>query len=167
MNKYEAWLEKYKHLTGAHNQKLHGRRGGQSVSQAAFSGTLERIAAGAISRLGEKLPKPTDFSYGRYFTEINYNMREIPHAAQGVMVDLSGERSKPMRDKDGNAIIGMVSNRTGRSPTVTYTDANGKKQTTSNMAEFEPIDVWLSDRQQAPVYTRQPDDEIGVPQWKR
>lgn len=38
MNKYEEWIEQYKHLTGAHNQKRHGNRGGVKVSQEAISG---------------------------------------------------------------------------------------------------------------------------------
>lgn len=52
MNKYEEWLEEYKHLTGEHNQKKHGNRGTR-VSQEAISG-LSKDAQTFYSKLDTK-----------------------------------------------------------------------------------------------------------------
>ncbi len=45
MDKFDEWLEEYKHLDGQHNQKKHGFRGSANVGQAAVSTSQPKLSA--------------------------------------------------------------------------------------------------------------------------
>ncbi len=57
MDKFDAWIEEYKHLQGKHNQKKHGNRGaatvGQSAQRQTAGGSGTQIPMGKVSHAAE------------------------------------------------------------------------------------------------------------------
>ncbi len=54
MNDLEEWLEEYKHLTGQHNQRLHGNRGGVKVSQEAMRANIPSSQLGNLRQVSQR-----------------------------------------------------------------------------------------------------------------
>ncbi len=66
MNKFDEWLEEYKHLGGQHNQKKHGFRGGTAVSHAAQTGDgIHRSLAELAQQSGKDVAGVSKIAYAQ------------------------------------------------------------------------------------------------------
>ncbi len=178
MNKFDAWLEKYKHLDGQHNQKKHGFRGGATVGQAARSYSYEgNIYGSKTGQLNSEAQARVDadgtigestHQRNRYIMELNAQMEDLPDGTSGLMLDISGTKPKTVRNSNGDYVYAYVKNSAserGRAHAF-YRDEKGVEHEI-HLAAMEPHFKHLSARNPLPPVTRSPDDDPDVPIYKR